>query len=385
MKGCIMITSEKNIYIQETEIKPNKYAGLVLITTLFVIVSCWLLNELDIFRVGDREMRIGSIITVVFIIIPILMVYLGRDSLSNPRTKFYIISASIAFTFTTCTLLTFHTTIMLLFPILFAMLYRSKKLGVLATVGSFVCTVFTPIIGYLLHTWDIPLFEELILIATNGGVANIVGGQDAPSWLNVGKIVLYLVFPRLLIIGSASVLLFNNIKIGVDHVNNQILLHKISHIDALTGLYNQNTYKEVLETEKFKDKTIQIGIIFFDINGLKALNDAKGHEAGDLLLKRCAESVLAVCTSDNCIACRAGGDEFVIIVEGASKILMEKILVDWQKALDHINNENKVQYPDIVCSMAYGYELGDSYNIYDIVSSADTKMYELKKEMKEII
>jgi len=243
-----MIKSDKNIYIQETEVKPNKYSIIVLRTALIGIVVCWIMREVGLFRVGALEMRIGSSITLITCGIPLYLLSKSEKRLENPKTKYLVMVFAIIYTATVGILLTFHTTIMLLFPIFIGMLYRSKDLGRFALIGSLSCTIFTPIIAYLIGTWDVPLFQELILIAT-GGNAEIVNPTYTFEFINILKILLYIVFPRLIMIGSCSILMFYVIQVSAEHVENQILLNQISHKDALTGLFNQNYYKEVIKSD----------------------------------------------------------------------------------------------------------------------------------------
>jgi len=377
-----MNKSDQKLYIEEMEIKPNRYASLVLCFTLFVILICWILNEVGIFRVGTTDMRVGAIVTSICLLVPIVILFSNKKNLSNPRTKYIVISAAAVFTFTEGTLLTFHTTIMLLFPILFAMLYRSKTLGVVATVSSFVCTIFTPVVAYLLGTWDVPLFQELILIATDGGVCDIVGGTGIHNWTSVIKILLYIVFPRLLLVGSCAILMFYNISIGVDHVNNQVLLDRISHIDSLTDMYNQNYLKDITKEIREREKEDKIGILFFDVNNLKVVNDSRGHEIGNILLKSCADSISTICNDESIMGFRAGGDEFLVIVEGATESILNQMISKWEDRLAEINNSNKLMREDLYCSMAVGMAIGKSSEIDSVINLADSFMYRNKARMK---
>ncbi|MCQ2436648.1 MAG: GGDEF domain-containing protein [Clostridia bacterium] len=373
-----MVYSEKDIYLQETEIKPNRYAAIVLTCCVVFITVCFALNEIGIFRVGKSEMRIGTVITTIVSALPLSMLIFNKKAKSNRNTKYFVIIASSIYTFAVGSLLTFHTTIMLLFPMFFAMLYRSKSVGILAATSSIMCSIFSPIFGYLIGAWDIELFRELILIGTNG-TAVIEGAYDGVSLLNVGKILLYLVLPHLMMVGSASILMFYIIRIGGDHVNNQILLNKLSHRDAVTSLYNQNYYNEILRQPKNEGN---VGVIFFDVNYLKLTNDTYGHEYGDMLLKRCAQSILNVCDEVNTFGFRLGGDEFVILVEDANEKAVTEKIAEWQRSVETINAENVTEYNGIVCSLAYGYSFGKISELESLTQIADERMYSHKARMK---
>ncbi|MCR5686094.1 MAG: diguanylate cyclase [Lachnospiraceae bacterium] len=94
--------------------------------------------------------------------------------------------------------------------------------------------------------------------------------------------------------------------------------HKLvyySYFDALTGVRNRRAISE-FEKEEF-DPSKPYGFIMCDINGLKAMNDTQGHEAGDTLLKGVADVLARVFGNTNVY--RVGGDEFAIYDCGGDK------------------------------------------------------------------
>lgn len=101
----------------------------------------------------------------------------------------------------------------------------------------------------------------------------------------------------------------------------------LSYHDALTGLYNRGYF----EREKIRLDTlgsIPLSVIIGDINGLKLINDAFGHDEGDRILQAVA-NILKSCIRDSDVAARVGGDEFCILLpstdEAAAKEIMERI------------------------------------------------------------
>lgn len=83
----------------------------------------------------------------------------------------------------------------------------------------------------------------------------------------------------------------------------------LSYNDHLTQIYNRNKYIEVLDELRGKVLT-QTGVAYIDLNGLKSVNDNKGHVAGDQLICHAAAVISKVFEGK---VYRIGGDEFVLI------------------------------------------------------------------------
>lgn len=89
--------------------------------------------------------------------------------------------------------------------------------------------------------------------------------------------------------------------------------------DSLTGLFNRRYMEETLEREIFRvqRKDASLGIIMLDLDSFKNHNDSLGHEAGDTLLQAMGSFLRANIRRED-IACRYGGDEFVLILPEAT-------------------------------------------------------------------
>jgi len=103
-------------------------------------------------------------------------------------------------------------------------------------------------------------------------------------------------------------------------------LERMARTDALTGLANRRRALERLD-EAWADGG-ELSVILMDADGFKAVNDIHGHEAGDRVLVEVARALAHGVRSDD-LACRLGGDEFLVIcpatpAEGAA-ILAEKL------------------------------------------------------------
>jgi len=92
---------------------------------------------------------------------------------------------------------------------------------------------------------------------------------------------------------------------------NRVEIDAIS--DGLTGLYNHRYLHERLDEElvRLRERKGELTLLFIDLDRFKALNDGRGHKAGDETLRRVAR-ILEGCSRRVDLAARYGGDEFVL-------------------------------------------------------------------------
>lgn len=86
----------------------------------------------------------------------------------------------------------------------------------------------------------------------------------------------------------------------------------LSYHDHLTGLYNRMFWEEEQKRIDINSQ-LPISVIVGDINGIKLMNDAFGHEAGDRMIMQTAQIMRKYCREGEIIA-RTGGDEFSILM-----------------------------------------------------------------------
>ncbi|MDQ7031119.1 MAG: GGDEF domain-containing protein [Desulfonauticus sp.] len=103
-------------------------------------------------------------------------------------------------------------------------------------------------------------------------------------------------------------------------------LNKYKDIDFLTTLYNKRFFEETLirELEESKKFNVPLGIVVFDVDDFKKINDTYGHRAGDIVLKEIGK-IFKNKLRSNDFACRIGGEEFGLILRGANMSYVHKV------------------------------------------------------------
>jgi diguanylate cyclase (GGDEF)-like protein len=157
------------------------------------------------------------------------------------------------------------------------------------------------------------------------------------------------------------------------------LLALASH-DSLTGLLNRRAFRERLADSLARARRHgrRVGLIFLDLDDFKQVNDAHGHAVGDALLRRIGRHFAAVTRDGDC-AGRAGGDEFVMLLEDVGeaknvKHLAERILAELE------SDDLRWLAPGIEMGVSIGAACfpDDARDVESLMHAADVAMYGAK-------
>ena len=156
----------------------------------------------------------------------------------------------------------------------------------------------------------------------------------------------------------------------------------MAHRDALTGIKNKHAYVTVEnQTDQQIDETggegLEFAITVCDINGLKQVNDEKGHSAGDVFIKDACQIICDI--FDHSPVYRIGGDEFVVVLKGHDYEHRHDLL----KRFYNVQVENR---HNGLVTMAYGmseFIPEKDLRMQDVFERADSLMYANKKHFKE--
>ena len=152
------------------------------------------------------------------------------------------------------------------------------------------------------------------------------------------------------------------------------ILEKSFH-DQLTGLYNRAYYEEELNRIEQSRKALPTSILVIDVNSLKIINDAFGHDFGDKLLQLVARVLSENCRKSDVIA-RTGGDEFSIILPGSPISKAEKLSKRITEACRGVDYNDIFARPSV--SIGYAERIDHSQSLDDIIKLADERMYKMK-------
>ena len=155
-------------------------------------------------------------------------------------------------------------------------------------------------------------------------------------------------------------------------------LRDISLTDDLTGCYNRRHGMYTLREWFARSKRYgtPFSMIYFDLNGLKTINDKYGHQAGDLLLRSVVNSCKKLLRESD-ILFRMGGDEFMVLCPDTDK---RGAFICAERMQESVKG---VTIVDQTVTFAYGiaHSSEDYKDMDEMMHSADSSMYECKKKM----
>ena len=188
---------------------------------------------------------------------------------------------------------------------------------------------------------------------------------------------------RTILIGIAAsllIILFSTLTINRYHAR----LEELATTDSLTGCANRRELERQLERLHYRKARYgsDVALIIIDVDNFKRLNDTRGHQVGDQVLKVLTDTIQESIRPDDTLA-RWGGDEFVILIEdnlNAARTIAERLRYFFFKNW----TEQKQEGPAISLSMGIA-ELGNTEDIASLIQKADGALYRAKRSGKDRI
>lgn len=162
-----------------------------------------------------------------------------------------------------------------------------------------------------------------------------------------------------------------------DEANERI--GRLAYYDGLTGLPNRTKLREQMEAMfDQSDSPGPAALLFIDIDHFKDVNDTLGHSVGDKFLKEIASRITAA-VWDVDIVCRHGGDEFVVILDGADAPRAQRVA---EALHERISQPVRVEGVTLPASASIGISLcpANGTDSATLLRNADMAMYRAKAE-----
>lgn len=199
-------------------------------------------------------------------------------------------------------------------------------------------------------------------------------GLVDPEWVSISAVV----SPE----GKTShyVMSFSDVSENKDAMAE---IHRLAYYDPLTQLPNRRLLRDRLNQELANAAQSKFfgAILFLDLDSFKALNDARGHNAGDQLLIEVAQRLRAEVRRNDIVG-RLGGDEFVVIMANLSKNIEQATSISQQmgeKLLALIAKPFDIDGYEFFCSTSIGIRLfREQESVDELLRHADLAMYEAK-------
>jgi diguanylate cyclase (GGDEF)-like protein len=158
-------------------------------------------------------------------------------------------------------------------------------------------------------------------------------------------------------------------------------IRSLSLIDELTGLGNRRAFFTMADQrlQLLERRRVLCLIVFADVDGLKAVNDTIGHEAGDRMLVGAARVLRAAFRRTDLVA-RLGGDEFVVLADDATEEDVETVL---DRLAGHVAEWNAESAEPFELSMSAGvvcFTATPTTQFHELVAEADVRMLKCKQQ-----
>lgn len=158
-------------------------------------------------------------------------------------------------------------------------------------------------------------------------------------------------------------------------------LFKAANTDSLTSLYNKRYFMEALEKEfsYTRRSELPLSLIMIDIDHFKQVNDTYGHIAGDKILKLVG-TILSSQTRLENIACRFGGEEFAVILRGATISQAKQVAERIRASVQSQKVSNKGKEISFTVSVGVATFTGKNFNTSEeLLARADELLYQAKQ------
>jgi diguanylate cyclase (GGDEF)-like protein len=268
---------------------------------------------------------------------------------------------------------------------------------VLVVLAAGVALVYFTIAAFVVPRISLPNASRRFELAVRGGAIGFFVGCGLThihiavhAWSDpAGASAHELAFHALQFVGGWTFVLatigFLDIEIQRKQTPDELRVRELERLalrDGLTGAYNRRFFDEALqnEVERHHRYGSPLAVVFFDVDDLKAMNDAGGHVTGDWVLKNVTAVARDVVRASDSVV-RFGGDEFALVLPEADQLRASAVAERLRKAVARLTVPpgGRVSISAGVASIPE-----DALTAAEVVAVADRALYWAKKHGKNI-
>jgi len=175
-------------------------------------------------------------------------------------------------------------------------------------------------------------------------------------------------------------ILLGHVAEALNRIDMMSELERLASTDHLTGVLNRNMMYDIIarELENAKRLDLCLALVMIDMNGLKAINDNRGHLGGDLAISKCA-ALISETKRLSDILFRYGGDEFLLVMnleQPNIDIFLERL----RFVFDEFNGKRELPFK-LGVSIGYAFWLpNEPVSIEFLIAKADDILYREKAQ-----
>lgn len=181
------------------------------------------------------------------------------------------------------------------------------------------------------------------------------------------------------VLGPVEEVVINSIALHAGLALENAYLFEMASLDGLTRLFQRHFSSAAAEIEWKRANRRQrpLSVLMIDVDNFKMINDTRGHDYGDSVLRNVAATLRKICRLEDVIS-RYGGDEFMILLpETASDgavLLAERI----RKTFETSQDSDGQRFATVSIGIA-SYPISPAHNIEDLIKLADQALYRAKE------
>lgn len=295
----------------EIEAQTNTYTIKGIRHCIIMAAIVWLLSLANLFNVSKSMMTMAFMLALLVLIVPEVLARTMGYSWSG--LKYVCLISMLLVSGIFLGTVSYHALLVPAIPLLFAVQYRRRKLFWIVFALDVIIMAVAAVFAFYNGVCDLN-----ILLAGGNTYSYYYGIRDEqlmhlmPPQSSVLRVLMYQVLPNVLILSAIALIMRNIIEKGILTEIRLAEKHWQDERDLTTRLLTEEKLREMSET--FYPEVERLGVIVWQLDNIKQVNDTFGHAKGDEMIRAMAAALLRE-KDENSRVFRLGGISFVMVVD----------------------------------------------------------------------